>query len=367
MADDSVSGPLTVSFKDLPFKQALDTIMQLKGLNYNESAGTIFVTGTRPFKVYKLAFAPAAGVKTALTSMFSSTDASFSADDTSNTIMIRADYKILREVEATIQKLDAEPRQVLVEAKVIEVSATDSVNLGLNAKFTPGSNPANYVQTHGLALTPVDKTPPDLSSQGFFVQVYSGKLQALLEALQKIKDYSVLASPRVMARENKEAYLYAGEKLGYKTSTSTGTVTSEVIKTLDVGVKLTFTPRITESGKILMDIHPIVSEGSITNNLPNETITEVMTNVVVSDGQSIVIAGLLKKKAQQEDTGIPLLSQLPLLGSLFRRSEVTNQRREIIIIITPYIVKQQVIQDLAEDQAEMEKKYGQKESFNLIH
>lgn len=368
VADASVSGPVMVSFKNLTFDQSLATILELKGLSSYEQGGTIFISGERPFKTYKLVYAPAAGVKTALTSMFSTTDANFSADETSNMILVRAESNVMREIDSAIKKLDTEPRQVLVEARVIEVSAVDASNVGLNVKYTPGSNVNNYLQTHGLAMPPVDKTPPDLTSQGLFVQIYSGtKIQALLEALSKMKDYSVLASPRVMARENKEAYLYAGEKMGYKTATTTGTVTSEVVKTLDVGVKLTFTPRITETNKIMMDIHPEVSEGSITNNLPNETITEVTTNVVVADGQSIVIAGLLKKKATQEDTGVPLLSQIPFLGSLFRRSEINNQRREIIIIITPYIVRPEVVAEMMQEQKDMEGKYQQKESFNIIH
>jgi type II secretory pathway component GspD/PulD (secretin) len=107
---------------------------------------------------------------------------------------------------------------------------------------------------------------------------------------------------------------------------------------LEVGTKLKFTPHINEDGYIVMDVAPSVSEGQVKNDLPQKDTTETTNKVLVKDGQSILIGGLTKKYERETEIGIPILSSLPFIGNLFRRTELQSEKRELMVIITPHIV-----------------------------
>jgi type II secretory pathway component GspD/PulD (secretin) len=151
-----------------------------------------------------------------------------------------------------------------------------------------------------------------------------------------------------LALENREAEVLIGERLGYKVTTTINQVTSESVEYLDSGVILRVLPAVDESGRIVLEIHPEVSTGIVVDGIPNQTTTEVTTQLVAEDGQTIFIAGLIKDRTTRTHSGVPLLGSIPVLGRLFSRDEDTTVNTETVVLITPHIVTAQWWQAFAE-------------------
>jgi type II secretory pathway component GspD/PulD (secretin) len=136
--------------------------------------------------------------------------------------------------------------------------------------------------------------------------------------------------------------VYIGTKIGYiNQTTQTQTSTTQQVEFLETGTKLSFRPYIGDDGYIRMDIHPKDSSGTLkANNIPDETSTELATNVVVKDGQTIVIGGLFRDVITTSRSQVPLLGNVPLVGGAFRNTNDTVQRQEIIVLLTPHIIEE---------------------------
>jgi type II secretory pathway component GspD/PulD (secretin) len=156
------------------------------------------------------------------------------------------------------------------------------------------------------------------------------------------------------ALNHEEASILIGSKYGYRTTFTSTTGTMQNINFLEVGTKLRFIPHITEDGYIVMEIYPSVSDGSVKNDIPQEDTTETRNKVLVKDGQSILIGGLTKNYTSQVDIGVPILSSIPFIGSLFRRTEILSQKMELMVIITPHIVTPQFIEAMAQRAKDMD-------------
>jgi type II secretory pathway component GspD/PulD (secretin) len=231
-------------------------------------------------------------------------------------------------------------------------------------KYTSPTNSNNYVQqlTTGTLTT-------GATSYGLFAQVMSGNVQAYLSALEKTIGYDLVASPWITALNHEEAEILIGSKYGYKTTLTTTTGTMQNIEFLEVGTKLKFTPHINEEGYVIMEVYPSISEGQITNELPQENTTETKNKVLVKDGQTIVIGGLIKNYDAQTEFGVPILSSLPLLGNLFRRTQLINEKREIMVLITPHIVTPEFLAEMAERAKDLDERRQEwsEEKAKLIH
>jgi type II secretory pathway component GspD/PulD (secretin) len=142
--------------------------------------------------------------------------------------------------------------------------------------------------------------------------------------------------------------------LGYKTKTITSSGMIESVEFLDVGTKLKITPQIKSDGTMIMDIHPEVSEGSIVNELPQKNSTETTTRLLVKDGQTIIIGGLIKDVSTETKKGVPIISDIPFLGVPFRKTSIDIQKREIIILISPHVVDASQIAQMQEPIQKME-------------
>jgi type II secretory pathway component GspD/PulD (secretin) len=179
-------------------------------------------------------------------------------------------------------------------------------------------------------------------------------MEAYLSALEKTVGYDIVASPWVMALNHEPAYILIGSKYGYKTSIVSQTSTIQEIRFLEVGTKLNFTPHINEDGFIIMDLYPAISDGSVKDDLPQEDTTETKNRVLVKDGQSVVIGGLTKKFDREVVIGLPILSSIPFLGNLFRRTEIQSEKREVMVIVTPRIVTPAFLQEASDQAADLE-------------
>jgi len=236
-------------------------------------------------------------------------------------------------------------------------------SLGMNWRVYNQSNSNDFAQqlTTGVLTSGV-------TSLGLYAQILSGNTEAYLSGLEKVIGYDLVASPWITALNHKEAEILIGSKYGYLTLLTTTTGTLQQVNYLAVGTKLKFTPHISDDGYIRMTIYPSVSEGQVSNGLPQENTTETKNEVLVKDGQSIVIGGLMKNYTTQTEIGIPLLSSIPLLGTLFRRTELVSEKREIMVVITPHIVTPAFLEAMSVKAKDLnERRLKWKEGAKLVH
>jgi type II secretory pathway component GspD/PulD (secretin) len=165
-----------------------------------------------------------------------------------------------------------------------------------------------------------------------------------ITALESITDVTILANPKILAVNKQEGYVQIGKKLGYRGSTaiSTGGVATQgEVQFLDTGTVLTFRPYIGNDGYIRMDIYPKDSTAQLNvDKVPDETVTQVRTNVIVKDGETIVIGGLFRDVVTTGRSQVPLLGDLPLVGGLFRGTNDRTERQEVIVLLTPHIIEE---------------------------
>ena len=174
---------------------------------------------------------------------------------------------------------------------------------------------------------------------GLFVNNVSDTLEATLTALYSKDDVRTLSSPNLVALENTEASVIIGDRQGYKVTTTINQVTTESIEFLESGVILNVLPRIDAKGNVTMRIHPEVSTGAISaDGIPSQKTTEVTTEILTRDGQTVFIGGLIKNNITGGNESVPLLGSIPLLGALFRSESYASNNTETVVLITPYVV-----------------------------
>jgi general secretion pathway protein D len=264
------------------------------------------------------------------------------ADDVSNSLLITASPQVIEEVKPIIAQLDVMPPQVLIEAVVMEVTLDESTNLGLALSFDlPG----------GEGRIDWGTTP----ESGFRYSTLSGSLSATIQALSKISQVDILATPKIATANNKQASINIGHQFPYLTSSREGEDgrMQHFYTYKDVGIKLEVTPRICESGQIALDIYQ--TSNSLATDLTVEggsviAQREAKTSVIVRDGQTMVIGGMIKDDTSQFTRKVPLLGDLPIIGRLFQRQETVKRKTELVVFITPRIVRD----DAAEESLQQE-------------
>ncbi|MCX5645062.1 MAG: hypothetical protein NTZ17_10325 [Phycisphaerae bacterium] len=286
-------------------------------------------------------------------------------DPANHDMIVVFDYpECIERAEAVVRTIDLRPKQVLIEATIMVVTLTEDMQFGVDWNLLSGL-PVN-VGIGGIASTtnttnngvPVSPFRPNIvggvgtpaqttgfaknpGGTGLTFGFSAGNVQALITALEQITDTTVLANPKILAVNKQEGQLLIGRKLGYEdtaTTTQTGGTTASTAF-LETGTRLAFRPYIGDDGYIRMEIYPKDSSGDIqTNGKPLENTTELRTNVVVRDGETVVIGGLFRDSVTTTKAQVPLLGDLPLVGMLFRSKKDTVGREEVIIILTPHII-----------------------------
>jgi type II secretion system protein D len=284
------------------------------------------------------------------------------ADDITNSLIILttpADYKFLEE---TIKKIDVQPRQVVIEGLVAQVTLTDNLSFGFSWSLNTDVNISGLKPfTRPINLSgSASNNAADLgsvSATGFTFAATdpTGHLRALLQAALVNSNAKVLAAPHILVADNREAKIQIGSQVPLATSSTsyvpTTTTTAENLNAItstvqyqDIGIILKVKPQINDSGLVSLELSQEVS--SVGDNVKiggqeyaSINKTEATTNLVAKDGQTVIIGGLIREDVSKGKTGIPFLSKIPLLGWLF--SDVTDKRArtELIILLTPHVVK----------------------------
>jgi type II secretory pathway component GspD/PulD (secretin) len=272
-------------------------------------------------------------------------------DEINNSIIViatQADYAF---VEETIKKIDISPRQVMIEAVVAAITLTDNMRFGL--MWSMDIN----VKASGLHpfTRPIDINGPlELNSLitgpnfTYTAKDPSNNVRLIIQSLAQDNKAKVLSSPHILVSDNREARIQIGDQIPIATSTTTNTATTPAqttttIQYKDTGTILKVRPQVNDSGLISLELSQEVSTVSTQKVLGTDQYViskrEVTSNLVAQDGQTIVIGGLINESTTKERAGIPLLSRIPLLGYLFGSTIDDNTRTELIILLTPRVIK----------------------------
>ncbi len=253
--------------------------------------------------------------------------------DERNLIVVEDTLANIARIESLLDEIDVPPTQILIEARVLEISLDNTQSFGIDwSKFFNSQGGNGTFGAQGLATG---------GSQGFFFNLVTPNIEVFLDALQKDGKVNTLSSPKLLALENQESSVVIGDRIGYKLTTTINQVTTESIDFLESGVILKVTPAIDASGRIMMKVHPEVSTGTVSDGVPSQTTTEVTTQLLAEDGQTILIGGLIKNRVTESRVKVPLLGSLPLLGRLFTGWEKISIDSETIVLITPHIITDQ--------------------------
>jgi len=371
-----VLGNVTVTLTDVPLEEALNSILSVHGCTYVLSDNVLrvitseeMVSKVEPIltKAYEIVYIDASQVVDALDKFKSARGSVSSIQGTSHIIVTDTESKI-REISALLDKIDRITPQVLVEARIYDITSRDKLDLGV--EWTAGRNttyagPLGTNPTDGPRnpfATSVFSAPTAKTAAGSLGMLRIGTLNehvdidAQLTAEKEITDAKLLANPRILVLDNETALFDIVTEHPYVERTiSEGSIT-ETINFKEVGVKLEVTPHVTRDGMLRLHIIPefgvFVERVTLTtSDVPVIDTRKVDTIALVKDGETVVLGGMRKKDVSKEVNKVPLLGDLPILGALFRFEGEDTSVTELIVFITPRIILQQPVLSSDEQRA----------------
>ncbi|MAB27937.1 MAG: hypothetical protein CMJ53_01405 [Planctomycetaceae bacterium] len=297
-------------------------------------------------------------------------------------VLVVRDYKDnLEAIETLLKDVDTPPKQVMVESTILVTEATGDyawgmdVSVLLKGSFTDLLNPLNPVSWLQNQNNPTPggtvPTSNDLAIQstvgattergGFKLGVLNENVGVFMRLLDEVSDTMILARPKILALNRQRAQVLVGERVAYLSTTQTETASTQSVQYLDTGINLILRPFISRDGSIRLELFPSVSEYTIRKignplspgytEVPDESTHEITTNVRVRDGETIVLGGLFKDKAVTNRRSVPGLGDVPVLGAAFQGQDDEVTRQEIIFLVTPTVIKEEVM-TAASDEAD---------------
>ncbi len=382
---ENVKGLVTVQLNVVTIEQAMDSIITVNGFSYTKKENVYKVSTQeealregKQTKLFKLNNANAIKLKDTLAKVLTA-EGSIEADSRSNSILVTDSVNAINKVEQMMPVLDELTPQVLIEARLIETSLTKAENLGIQwdttiaasgakrsvtfpfdplgagtadanqwyRNYFPSSNPTdtNFTSTSGQAFPFINTTSFTFGTLDF------SQLAATFKILRTREDTKLIANPRIVTINNQKATINVGKVIPiatYQMDSTSGQWMVTGWENINVGINLEVTPQISPDGHIRLKLKPEVSSevGSIgtgVNQRPIISTRTAETEVQIRDGQTVVIAGLVKTKDYTRVSKIPILGDIPFLGYLFKRktegSSEPNEKTDLMIFVTARIMK----------------------------
>ena len=404
-----VSARVTANLFDVNFKEALDAILKVNGYGYIEQGNFIYVhtldeiaeiersrktRESRRFQLEHIApqdameFVQPLVSERGRLSVAGEVERGFQPGTSTGgedswaygAMLVVNDFpENLQAIANLLAEIDTPPKQVVVEATVVETKVNEdnafgvdfSVLLGgpmfsdfasplavVNQLINPGIlGPSTPDQAEAVVSTVGGTAGPG----GLKVGVVQGDVSVFLRVLDQVTDTTVLARPRVMALNRQRAQVLVGRRLPYLSSTQTETSTTQTVNFLDTGIRLIFRPFISSDGSIRLELAPSVSSATLINStagsdsgqrVPEENVSEITTNVRLQDGQTLVLGGLFTEDTTITRRQVPWLGDIPVVGAAFSGQDDTIVRREIIFLITPTIMNDRLADTWAREAEE---------------
>ena len=404
----NVSGTVSANLFDVTFEEALDAILEANGYGYMVDGSFIYIYTAQEIaeiekqrkrteaRTFRLSYLGASDANDFITPLLSEVGRSSYRGDVAAGFepdisdggadsyaftpqLVVTDYaENLDAIAALIAELDQKPKQVLVEATVLQTKLNEANAFGVDFSviadmdFTDLTDPLapvfNLLQGDDSenGFQPTDNKAGGVASTvgntsgpgGFKVGIVSNDVSIFLRILDEVTDTVVLAKPKLMALNRQRAQVLVGARVGYLSTTSTETTTTQTVSFLDTGIKLVFRPFISDDGSIRMEVAPSVSEASLRTvtdangllvTIPDELTNEVTTNVRVQDGQTLILGGLFRESTRISRRQIPWVGDIPILGYAFRGQDDAVDRDEIIFLLTPTIAQDDVLWSMGKD------------------
>ena len=332
VTDETVKGKISISFDNVPFDTALDLVTRTKGLAYRNVHGVIVVSSQEQISkyygdvaVFKLNYSKAEDAKTILKDIVKGEGSGLSVDPITNSIVFTGNRADEQKVRDTLALVDIPTKQVTLEAKIISLSNEDTKNLGLSWDWE---------------TLPVS-TDPDTNYGGIIHlgHGYQSTFQATVNALITSGKAKILATPRIITIPGKEASIFIGDHIPVLTEKTDNGDTTTSTEYVDAGIKLSYTPVVSNDGYITAVVHTEVSTPTLISELRNYKITSrtADTNVRMRNGETLIIGGLINEEEQETLRKVPFISNLPILGELFKDRTKTKNKTEVMMILTPHI------------------------------
>jgi type IV pilus assembly protein PilQ len=351
-----VDGPVSVHLIDVPWKEALDVILKAHGYGMREEYGLIRV-GTmdnlqdeeiseaqlskqkedlEPMvtRVVKLNYVNAKEMKQAMKSV-NTKRGKVEAEPDNNAIIINDIPRVANRIAEMAVNLDTRISQVEITARMVDVDVEVIRELGV--QWHALNLMSADVNAAGEALIGDQLTDPFGAFRVGTIQSW-GELMFTLEALEKDNKANIISNPRITTTDNREATILVGKEIPLIVADEAGNAITELKK---IGVTLRVKPHVNSDMTITMDLHPEISELSSQATVQGGVIISLQesdTRVIVRDGETAVIGGLIQEVETEIKNGLPVLKDIPVLGGLFRFSNTTTKKRELIIFVTPRVV-----------------------------
>lgn len=258
-----------------------------------------------------------------------------------NSLLMFATPSEFTVIENALKRLDVPPIQVLIEASLAEVSLTDDLRYGLQWSFQGGDGPLVLSEASNGSISP--RFPG-------FSYLFTGRsdIRAVLNAIETVTDVNVISSPKLLVLNNREAELQIGDQVPITVQSAVGTTidTPAIVNSIqlrDTGVILRITPRVNRSGMVLLDVAQEVSDvvPTTSSNIDSPTIQQrrLSSTVAVRNGETIALGGLIRDTKTRSRGGVPFLTKVPLVGGLFGSTTNNSRRTELIVLITPRVIR----------------------------
>ncbi len=381
----SVAGRISANLYSVTLEQALDAILRPNKFAFRTLNGGVFV-GTpeelaalepQTTRVFPLQHLPTPEAATAVKAVLGASatvvegggkdQAAASGGGTGGAEMGSAgrNYLIVTDhpdrlavVEQVLEQIDCRPQQVLVEATVLRATLNEQNQFGIDFSLLGGvdfqnvnstSNASADLRTGALPPRELQDTTFNINtsfagqqiSGGLNLGLIKNNIAAFIRALEQVTDVIVVANPKIVALNRQEGEVIVGRRDGYLTTMVTQTAAVQKVEFLETGTQIKFRPVINPDGTVRLLIHPKDSNGGLTSaNLPFEETTEAHSDILVQDGDTVLIGGLFRERTVNTRNQIPVLGNLPGLGLLFGSRNDQSIREEVIILLTVRVLKQ---------------------------
>lgn len=364
-----VTGLVTIKLKDVPWKRALEVILETYGYGYEQKDNIITITTIESLKkrredasilaeqepliteTFILNYAKAADVIASLDKI-KTARGTINYDERTNTLIVRDLSRNMDLIQEVIKQLDRTTPQVLIEAKVVETTLDNAERLGIEwttqASISGAKRALSFpFTTHSANKYLQDNDMPAADTTDFaYGTLNFQQLSAVLEMLRNRTDTNILSNPRIVTLNNKPARIVVGREYPFPNYTYNDQQARYQVsgwEYKDIGVIFDVTPHVNHAGYVTLDLRPQVTDilGFVTvenASVPQLSKEEAKTSVMIKDGETLVIAGLIKDQVTDTKRKVPFLGDIPLVGLLFQKSEKTVVKQDLLIFVTPHII-----------------------------
>jgi len=347
----NVFGKISVHLYQVTQDKALDAITMAGGFSYHQHDDVYYVYKPKEaadpqaehlqIRIFKLEYAEIDSVQKILGGIPGMR--MIKIHEPTKTVIVEDIPENIKKIETIISFWDTVPKQVLIEAMILEVTLTEDMSMGVNwgqilgdAKIGTGGF------SSAMAPTVVGVSPVSADVAGIFANIITAagsrhQFTAAINALQTKTRINTLSTPKILAIHSEEASVQVGGKQGYKVSRISEGIVFESIEFIDTGTILKITPYINDDGNILLKVQPSISGAVLEEGIPVVNTTEVSTWLLAKSGETVFIGGLIRNAKIKTSNSIPCLGNIPGLGLLFGRTFRGITKSELIILITPTI------------------------------